>query len=187
MIQGGIRYLSCPLIPLMRLHVHIGGSDLTHGIINLDNFIEKPYLISSPNMGFSTCCLKSMVISHLIWSICQDLHRQSKNTLMFFIKFSLVSHFPIPKSMPGWVNFPLITPTPHSRLLLDKEEIVSKGMSLVIMTFKVQVHICSSSQTKSKAFWSWLLLSTGHIQFWASQTSCWSLQKVVSISQVINI
>lgn len=52
------------LIPLMRLHVHIGGSDLTHGIINLDNFIEKPYLISSLSMGFSMCCLNSMIISH---------------------------------------------------------------------------------------------------------------------------
>jgi len=46
--------------------VHIGGSDLSHGIANLDNFLEKSYLVASLNIGFSMCCLKSMIISHFI-------------------------------------------------------------------------------------------------------------------------
>lgn len=38
---GGNTYLNLTLIPLTGLHVHIGGSDLTRGIINLGHFIGK--------------------------------------------------------------------------------------------------------------------------------------------------
>lgn len=65
MIQGGIRSLNHPLIPFMRLHVRIGGSDVTHGIINLDHFIKKSYLIPSLNMGFNMWCFKSMILLFL--------------------------------------------------------------------------------------------------------------------------
>lgn len=37
----GGTHLKLTLIPLTGLHLHMGGSDLTHGIINLGNFFGK--------------------------------------------------------------------------------------------------------------------------------------------------